>query len=161
MKQILIKARQGKACDMSDMSDVNKACDIPKWNVTGSFVGSKGQRAGGNIPNDFALAEGKGWKLGCDREPSSPDAYCALVGSDTFSIGMTHAEYDDFVKVRGVAQRQPLALSGTGWARALILVARSIARPGCAMVSMCSRHLLMNAIRHGSSVGHCLYPPPA
>ena len=71
--------------------------------VTGSFVGTKGQRAGGNIPNDFALAEGKGWKLGCDRAPSSPDAYCALVGSDAFSIAMTAAEYDDFVKVQGSA----------------------------------------------------------
>ena len=73
-------------------------------------MGTKGLRAGRDIPNDFALAEGKGWKLGCDRAPSSPDAYCALVGSDTFSIAMTHAEYDDFIKVR---VEMPVASLGT------------------------------------------------
>jgi hypothetical protein len=46
------------------------------------------------------LAEGKGWKLGYDRNPEDPKGYNALIASDTWSIALTKAEFDDFIKVR-------------------------------------------------------------
>ena len=65
-------------------------------------MGTRGQDAAhsNSKPRDFVLAEGKGWKLGYDRNPEDPNGYSALVASESWSIALTRAEYDDFVKVR-------------------------------------------------------------
>ena len=71
----------------------------------GSFVGTSGQSAaaGADVaPVDFVLTEGKGWKLGYDRQAPNQAAYSALVGSDAWSFALTTAEYEDFIQVRGL-----------------------------------------------------------
>jgi hypothetical protein len=73
----------------------------------GTFVGTSGQSAAAGAaaaPVEFVLAEGKGWKLGYDRKPSNPNAYSALVGSDSWSLALTPAEYEDFIQARHSCQ---------------------------------------------------------
>ena len=65
-------------------------------------MGTSGQSSAAGAaaaPVDFVLAEGKGWKLGYDRKPFSPNAYSALIGADSWSIALTPAEYEDFIQV--------------------------------------------------------------
>lgn len=54
--------------------------------------------AKGKRPRDFVLSEGEGWKLGYDRDPINPRAHTALVGSDAWSVSMTHQEFTEFVQ---------------------------------------------------------------
>ena len=68
-------------------------------------MGTSGQSAaaGEDLPPvDFVLTEGKGWKLGYDRQAPNQDAFSALVGSDAWSIALTTAEYEDFIQVRQI-----------------------------------------------------------
>lgn len=51
---------------------------------------------------DVFVLQGKGWKLGVNRQLSSrrpSEAYTAFVGGDNWSISLTHEEYNDFIKL--------------------------------------------------------------
>lgn len=49
--------------------------------------------------SDVLVAEGKGWKMGYDRNPSASNPYSAFVGGDGWNISLTPKEYEDFIQV--------------------------------------------------------------
>lgn len=65
---------------------------------------------------DFVMAEGDGWKLGCDRAEANPNKYCAAIGSNSFTAALTLAEYEDFVVTLRNLQRSVQTMqSGGEW----------------------------------------------
>lgn len=50
-------------------------------------------------PANFSYHEGQGWKMGFDEAAESQDTYSAVIGSDTWSIGLTRKEFTDFIQV--------------------------------------------------------------
>lgn len=62
-----------------------------------------GTRLGGDdtdaFESDILVAEGKGWKMGYNENPSAGNTYSAFVGGDGWNISLTPEEYEDFIRV--------------------------------------------------------------
>jgi hypothetical protein len=70
--------------------------------ITSSIAGQqapKTQPSKPTVPKDFQLHQGAGYKLGYDRGCTNPREYSAVVGGKGWSVGLTTAEYQDFVKL--------------------------------------------------------------
>ncbi|KAK9829283.1 hypothetical protein WJX72_004934 [[Myrmecia] bisecta] len=89
-------------CDVSGCSiiPVAKGQPSPTAGPLGTLMAAKNMAAsnGAEVPKDFQLAEGLGWKIGLDHGSADPTAFCAVLGGDGWSIALTRAEYNDFVK---------------------------------------------------------------
>lgn len=67
----------------------------------------------------FELLEGDGWRLGWERSPSGAD-FCALVGSDTWSVSFRASEFNDFLRLLKTLQQSVAAMSEEGdWGKSV------------------------------------------